>query len=128
MGIVLTQSYGVSSGAQFFTILLVFIFVLIITYLTTRFVGKFQKVQSLSSNFESIEAYKLNNNNYLQLVRIGDKYYVLSVSKDNTSLICEVEKEQLDLESKDQSVVDGFAQLYTRAKEKFSDRGDTKNE
>ena len=128
MSIVLSQSSSVSSGAQFLTILLVFIFVLIVTYATTRFVGKFQKIQSMSSNFESIEAYKLNNNNYLQLVRIGDKYYVLSVSKDSTSLICEVDEEQLDLEGRDQPVMDGFSQLYTRAKEKFSDRGDTKNE
>ncbi|MBQ7562937.1 MAG: flagellar biosynthetic protein FliO [Lachnospiraceae bacterium] len=111
------------------TVLFAFVFVLAITLLGTRLVGNYQKRQSYSRNFESIEAYGLSNNKYLQLVRIGQKYFVLAVCKDSVSVVTEVKEEELEL-SEEGTSGKGFGRLLSQAKDKLEDvsRGNKSDE
>ena len=79
------------SFTQFLTVILVFILVLGLTYLTTRFVGSYQKVKGINRNFEVIETLKITNGKYLQIVKIGEKYVVIGIGKDSITSICELE-------------------------------------
>ena len=119
----------IDSAAQFVTVLFAFVFVLAITLLGTRLVGNYQKRQSYSRNFESIEAYGLSNNKYLQLVRIGQKYFVLAVCKDSVSVVTEVKEEELEL-SEEGTSGKGFGRLLSQAKDKLEDvsRGNKSDE
>ncbi|MCR5734891.1 MAG: flagellar biosynthetic protein FliO [Lachnospiraceae bacterium] len=128
MTALLAAASGVDSAAQFFTVLLAFIFVLVITALGTRFLGNFQKMQNLSDNFESIEAYKLNSNTYLQLVKIGKEYYVLAVGKDQVTLITKVEEDELVLsdEGDTSKTSTSFGGLLEKAGNKLRNRGGDK--
>ena len=127
MSALLTMTSKVDSAAQFVTVLFAFVFVLAITLVGTRLVGNYQKRQSCSKNFESIEAYGLSNNKYLQLVRIGQRYFVLAVSKDNVTVVTEVEEKELAL-TEDGVSGGGFGGLLSKAKDKLAGRGNQSDE
>ena len=127
MSALLTRTSKVDSAAQFVTVLFAFVFVLAITLVGTRLVGTYQKRQSYSKNFESIEAYGLSNNKYLQLVRIGQRYFVLAVSKDNVTVVTEVEEKELEL-TEDGAPGGGFGGLLSKAKDKLAGRGNQSDE
>jgi len=94
MGILLTNNS--SSYAQFITVLLVFVAVLVVTALTTRWIANYQKQQGINSNIEMLEAARISNNKYIQLVRIGQTYMAIAVCKDTVTVLGEIPKEQLE--------------------------------
>ena len=84
-----------SSYAQFITVLLVFVAVLGVTAFTTRWIANYQKQQGVNANIEMIEATRISNNKYIQLVRIGQTYMAIAVCKDTVTMLGEIPKEQL---------------------------------
>ena len=114
----------VESAAQFLTVLVLFIVVLALTYFTTKFVGNYQKMQGLCRNFEPIESYRLTGNKFLQIVRVGKKYYLLAVGKDEVSTIAELSEEDLDLGAAAPRSDDRFKKLLDIARDKMKKRGD----
>lgn len=117
-------SSGLESAAQFVTVLLVFIFVLALTYVTTRWVGKFQKLQTNNRNFEVIETCRLTSNKYLQIVRAGSKYLVIAVSKDMITMLAELTEDEIELTQDGMVPQDSFQKLLDKAKERIHKRGD----
>ncbi len=83
------------SITQFLTVILVFVLVLGLTYLTTRFVGSYQKTKSATRNFDVIETYRVTNGKYLQIVKIGTKYVVIGIGKDDITHICDLSEEDI---------------------------------
>ena len=86
---------GLESIAQFFTVLFIFILVLGITYVTTRYIAGIQKEQYKTGNMELIETLRISNNKYLQIVRAGNKYFCMAVCKDTVTMLGEIQKEEL---------------------------------
>ncbi len=116
------------SFMQFLTVLLVFVLVLALTYLTTRFVGSYQKTRSINRNFEVIETYKITNGKFLQLVRVGEKYIVIGIGKDSVTNICELSADDIK-EVPEQSVqgFESFRSILEKAGAKFG-KGNKDNE
>ena len=54
------------------------------------------------SNIKLLEATRLSQNKYIQLVQIGKKYYALAISKDNVTVISEVPEDELKLEDENE--------------------------
>ncbi|MBQ7588508.1 MAG: flagellar biosynthetic protein FliO [Lachnospiraceae bacterium] len=117
-------SGGVESAAQFLTVLVLFIVVLALTYFTTKFVGNYQKMQGFGKNIEAIETYRITGNKFLQIVRVGRKYYLLSIGKDEVNSIAELSEEELDLNTDTPAVNDRFKNMFEIAKDKMTKRGD----
>lgn len=117
-------SLGLESAAQFLTVLLVFIFVLALTYATTRWVGKFQKTQRNNRNFEVLETCKLTTNKYLQIARAGKKYLVLAVCKETVTMLTELTEDEVELTLDGAVPQDSFQKLLDKAKERIHKRGD----
>ena len=117
-------SGGVESAAQFLTVLVLFIVVLALTYFTTKFVGNYQKLQGFGKNIEAIETYRITGNKFLQIVRVGRKYYLLSIGKDEVNSIAELSEEELDLNTDTPAVNDRFKKMFEIAKDKMTKRGD----
>lgn len=92
---ILAATDRAESYMQFLTVILVFILVLVLTYLTTRFVGTYQKARNVNRNFEVVETYRITNGKYLQIVRIGEKYVVIGIGKDNITSICELSADDI---------------------------------
>lgn len=93
MTFVLTNT--AESYAQLLTVLFIFVAVLGATALTTKWIAGYQKKQGLSGNIELLDAARLGNNKYIQLVRIGEKYVAVAVCKDTVTVLGEIPQDQL---------------------------------
>ncbi len=111
----ITHYSSLDAIAEFLTIVIIFIFVLAITFFTTKWVANYQKGRSFSKNIQVIETYKITTNKYLQLVKAGDKYLVIAVCKDTVTLLTELDREQIKFpDEKDQRV--NFKEILEKAK------------
>ncbi len=95
--VVMAVNSTFNSILQFITLLIVFVVILFATYWTTKFVGSYQKVTGRATNFEVIETYRIANTKYLQIVKAGNKYLVISVCKENITLLTELSEEEVTL-------------------------------
>lgn len=92
------------SIVQLITVILIFIFVLALTYFTTKFTAKLQMGRFQNANVEIIETYKIAPTKYIQLVRIGEKYFSYVVCKETVTLLGELAKEDITgFEQKEQN-------------------------
>lgn len=86
---------GGSGYAQFITVLVVFVVVLGVTALTTKWIASYQKQQCVNENIQVIETTRIANNKYIQIIRAGEKYMVIAVCKDTVTMLGEIPKEQI---------------------------------
>jgi len=85
------QSFG-----QLLCSILLFLFVLVLAYLTARFVGGYQSnLQNKNTNIKVIEVFRLSNNKYIQIVQIGEQYLALAVCKDNVEVLTHLNEDEL---------------------------------
>ncbi len=87
---------GWDSFFQLLGILLVFVFVLVITYVCTRWIAKYQKGIHTNKNIRVIETFRITNNKYIQIIEVGEVYLVIAVCKDTVTLLCQMDKEKLN--------------------------------
>ena len=85
------------SVVQFLTLLVIFVFIIAVTYLTVRWMSRVTQAQSKYSNIDIIETKRIANNKYLQIVKAGDKYLLLGIGKDEVNLIGELTGSELVL-------------------------------
>ena len=91
----LTENTRYTNVLQLIGTLIVFIIVIAACYFVTRFVGGKQLAQQKNSNFDVLDTMRLAQNRYLQIVQVGKRYFVIAISKDNISLISELQKEDI---------------------------------
>lgn len=87
---------GTDGYAQLITVLIVFVVVLAITAVVTKYIARIQKAQSSGSNIEVLETAQIAVGKYIQLVRLGDTYAAIAVCKDTVTMLCQIPKEQLE--------------------------------
>ena len=109
-------SNRLDSIVQFITVILIFIFVLAVTYFTTKLTAGIQKGRMLSPNMELIEAFRIAQNNYIQIVRVGEKYYSIVVCKDTVTLLGEVSKEEINIPESQLGTTMSFKEILEKAK------------
>lgn len=83
------------SFLQLISALLIFAFVLLITYFTTRWVGSYQKVRMKSKNLQIIETLSAGNNKTICLLKAGTEYLVIAVGKEEIRPLITLKEEQL---------------------------------
>lgn len=111
-----------SSGGVGELIILIIIFILIVVacYYVTRFVGGKQLKQLKNSNFTVIDTYRVTTNKFLQLVKMGEKYVVIAVTKDHITVITELSKEEIllpkDSSTKDVSFKNVLVEMINKKK------------
>ena len=115
---------SLDSFVQLITVLIIFVFVLILTYFTTRWMAGIQKGRSFNKNLETIS---VGNNKMISIVEAGTKYIVVSIGKDDVNYLTELKEEELkDLSFKDpQSMMqnpESFSAIMDKLKEKYSNR------
>ena len=95
---------GVESALKLIGLIILCAIIIAASYFTTRFVGKRQQNASGETNFKSIDVYRLSQNKYLQIIRIGTRYFVIAVSKDSVETIAELKEEELSVLPEDKKV------------------------
>ena len=120
-----TDSAMVRAGsmAQFVTVLVIFFLVLFVTVFVTKWLGNYQKSQGRSGNIEIIETARISPSVCVEIVRIGNKYAALSVSKDSSSLIMELSPEDIDLSGSRADGQGSFADIIKSVREKMRPEG-----
>ncbi len=82
---------------QLITVLIIFFFVLFITFFTTRWVAGIAKKQNYNKNIEVVESYRIAPSKFIAIVRTGPKYLVIGIGKDEITKLAELEEEGIDL-------------------------------
>ena len=95
MLLALNNDSSITSITQFLTVLLIFVGILFLTYYTTKWVAGYQKGKMMSGNIHVLETMKISQTKYLQIVSIGDKCFAIAVSKDNVTLLGEINEESI---------------------------------
>lgn len=90
------STLGISSFAQFVTVILIFLLVLALCYFTTRWVAGYQKGKMLSGNINVLETFRVANNKFIQIVKIGDKCFAVCYNKDSVVLLGEINEDSLE--------------------------------
>ena len=113
----LNSTGGVNSIAQFITVFVIFLAVLALTYFSTKWIATYQKGKMFSSNITVIETFKITTNKYIQIVRIGEKYYAIAIGKDTITLLGELSEDEIHI-PEDSSMMPkvDFKQLLENAK------------
>lgn len=114
----LSVTTRIDSYLQFMTVLILFVFVLAITYLVTKWIAKYQRGRAGVGNLEVIETCKLTSNKYIQLVRAGEKYLVIAVGKDEVHMLSEVSEDQLCIQKMEQEQSPDFASVLDKIKKR----------
>ena len=122
---------SLESFMQLISVLVIFVFVLVITYVTTRWMAGFQKSRSYNKNLKIIETITVGNNKLISIVAVGKKYIAVSVGKDDVHFLTEIKEDELkDLSFLDEpdkeSAKESFANILEKLKKSHSDR--SKNE
>ena len=89
------KTSGFDSFIQLLGVLLIFIFVLAITYFTTKWIAGYQKSRSFNKNLRIVETLRLTQNKYIQIIEAGEVYLVIGVGKDEITMLTTLTKEQL---------------------------------
>ena len=101
------KTSGFDSFIQLLGVLLIFIFVLAITYFTTKWIAGYQ-----------------TQNKYIQIIEAGEVYLVIGVGKDEITMLTTLTKEQLhDLDTyeviKQTEAGENFQEILKKIKERL---------
>lgn len=106
---------------------IVFVIVLMVTYMTTRWIGSYQKTQFSGKNIEYIEGMRLTNNKYIQILRIGQEYVAVAMCKDSITFLTKINKEDLIFDDEANVSPQSFAALFDKVKNMKSLNKDENN-
>ncbi len=93
--LLLSTSNRFDSIGQLLTVILIFIFVLALTYFATKLTAGLQKGRLAGSNVEVLETFRIAPTKYIQVVRIGGKYFSYVVCKDTVTLLGEMTEDDI---------------------------------
>ena len=118
---------SLESFIQLITVLVIFIFVLILTYFTTRWMAGIEKGRSFNKNLRIIETINVGNNKMISIVAVGRKYIAVSIGKDEVNFLTELTEADLkDLSFLNPDTAntptDPFADIFNRLKKNYSNR------
>lgn len=124
----------ISTSHSFFQLIIVlvcFVIVIALAYFTTKWLANYQKGRSYNKNLKIIETLKVSPDKYIQIIACGkDKYIIVGLSKNEVTLLGELDEEQLidldkivsenngDSNNSNNNVSTGFSQIIDRMKSK----------
>lgn len=109
---------------QLVVVLIMFLFVLALAYLTARFAGRFQSNIQSRSNIRIIETARLGNNKYVQIIKVGSRYIAIGVGKDTVSFLTQLDEDELNLAALDDKTKGSFKDILSQLQKK-KDENDT---
>jgi len=96
-----TQTAGASDLlAQIWSLvvlIVVFVAIVALAYYSIRLMGRAKHSRGFGGNIKVIEAAGLGFQNTVQLIKAGDKYFLIGVSRSGITLIGEVSEDSLNL-------------------------------
>lgn len=114
---------------QFLTVLVIFVFVLMITYWVTKWTAGYQKGQKANANMEILETIRLSNNKLVQIIRVGRKYLAVAICKDTVTMLTEIPEQDLIFSDQNSTKTPGFKEILEKIQKKnFLEKEDGRDE
>lgn len=124
MEAVLLISSSLDSFLELIGVLLIFVFVLVITYLCSKWMAGYQKMHMKSKNLQIIESIPAGNNKAICLVKAGTEYLVVGIGKDEIQYLATLSEEQLTdfsfREEKTTGKEETFQEIFGQFKDRMS--------
>lgn len=86
------------SIGEIVVMLLIFAVILFLAYLASKLASRMQVKASSQGNLKLMETIRIQNNKYIQIVRVGEKYLVIGIGKDEITFLTELSKDALSYE------------------------------
>lgn len=123
-------SGSLDSFFKLISVLLIFIFVIVITYFTSYWISGVQKKRTVNKNLKVLETISVSSNKFICLVEAGTAYLVVAVGKEEISLLARLSKDELNDFSFEKSEnplpgVEGFQDILNKIKDKVPKSRDT---
>lgn len=112
-----------SNFVQFVLLLIVFVAILIVAYFVTRWIGATGNAQLKNKNIKIIEGCRVGQNKFIQIVKVGNKYIVLGIGKEEISYLGEVEEETLIINEEEIKPLPDFYEILSKIKKKSFPNG-----
>lgn len=119
---ILTENGIKGVGADWLSaisIMILFVLVLFGAYFTTRFLAKHQSNRMKNCHLKIIEAIQVGPGKTVQLMKIGDEFIAIGVTKDKITYLKSIDQEHLDLKSIEEG---SQIQPFNHYLEKFRNR------
>jgi flagellar protein FliO/FliZ len=95
--------------------LLLFV-ILIAAYYTSKFVGRWKLGEMQSSNFQLVDTYRIGPNKMLQIVKVANKFLVISVGKDAITFVAELDESEVIIRDKNKQQNVSFTRILDKIK------------
>jgi len=126
--ILLSSSF--ESFIQLMGVLIIFVFVLVITYFTTKWIGGYQKQHMSRREFQLVDTLPIANNKYVQVLKLGNVYLVVAVGKDEVTMLAKLTEEEIGLTAEqmlapvENTQQESFQETLEKIRERFSKKQD----
>ena len=124
MKALLLDASSMDSFLELIGVLLIFIFVLVVTYLCSKWMAGYQKMHMKSKNLQIIESIPAGNNKAICLVKAGTEYLVVGIGKDEIQYLATLSEEQLtDFSFRQETTTDkqeSFQEIFGQFRDRLS--------
>lgn len=83
---------------QFFLLVIVFIAIIMLAYFSTKWIASFRMGMRKNSAIKMISSMPLGGSNSLQLIKVGERYFLIGVSKEQITYIAEIDDIDVSVE------------------------------
>ena len=96
MYILLSGSIRDNSLYNVISLILIFIFILVLAYFTAKLTAKLQSNSiNKKANIKVVESFRLGGNKFISIVKIGEDFYALGFGKDEITMIDKLDKDNI---------------------------------
>lgn len=122
--------YSGNSEARVFFLFILFAIIIVAAYYVTYYVAKLQQKTKHNNNLQIIEAISVGPGKSIQIVRVGNQYVVIGVTKGNIQLLQTLGSDDIEVNNlmNNQSVIPFKDILNKYKKEKPEDSGEDHHE
>lgn len=116
MFLVGSTSSDIQMAGRLIVLVLIFIIVLALAYFAARLTGSYQSnVINKQSNIKIIEVFRISSNRTIEIIKIGEHYLAIAVSKDSITLLTELDENEVNEQEKTLEPID-FKKILDKIK------------
>lgn len=108
---------------RFFSVIMAIVFVMFLAYYATRWLAGARYIRHGKSNIRLLEGAAVGHQSSVQLVKAGEKVFLIGVTRERITFLAEIPKEQV-VEPEAESPPIPFEKYLKAYRERFSGRGD----
>ena len=90
-------SSSLNSFIQLIGLLIIFVFILVVTYFVTKWVGGYQKAQMTGREFQVVDTIRIAGGKFVQILKLGEVYLVIAVGKDEVTMLAKLTEDEIGL-------------------------------